>query len=84
METKASCILLEFVRIKLGFHCCFTVNLIRRSGGLVMLWKEDISLEVVNFSNQHIHAKVREVGCEQDSFIIGFYGSPITYKRDFS
>lgn len=84
METKTSSVILESVRIRLGFHDCLTVNPVGRSGGLAMLWKEESSLEVVNFSNQHIHTRVRELGCERNLFITGFYGSPITCRRVFS
>lgn len=78
METKASNAIFENVRNRLGFHCCFTVTSIGRSGGMALLWKEDIPLEVINFLTQHIHARVREMGCEENFFITGFYGSPVT------
>lgn len=84
METKSSCGILEEVRIKLGFYGCFTVKPIRRSGGLAMLWKEELSLEVVNFSNHHIHVKVRAEGCELDIYFTGFYGAPMTSNQDHS
>ena len=44
-------------------------------GGLAFLWKNDVSLEVINFIVNHVWAKVTE----EDGFIwylIGFYGWP--------
>lgn len=37
METKTPSATLEFFRIRLGFHSCFTVNPIGRSGGLASI-----------------------------------------------
>ena len=44
-------------------------------GGLALLWKEEVTLDVINFTNNHILAKV----VENDGFmwhLIGFYGWP--------
>ena len=42
-------------------------------GGLALMWKEEVNLDVVNFTDNHILAKV----VESDGFVwhlIGFYG----------
>ena len=46
-------------------------------GGLTFLWKNDIRLEVINYTANHVLAKVTE----EDGFIwfmTGFYGWPET------
>lgn len=42
------------LRRKLGFKNCFVVDLVSRSGRVAMLWKEEVNLEVFNYSLRHI------------------------------
>lgn len=49
---------LEFCKFKLDFCNCFGVDRIGRSGGLTLLWTDDIQLSIVNFTKNHIHAIV--------------------------
>ena len=45
------------------------------SGELALLWKEEVTLDVINFTDNHILAKV----VEKDGFVwylTGFYGWP--------
>lgn len=37
---------MEWLRVKLGFDGLFVVDPVGQSGGLALLWKEDIKLEV--------------------------------------
>jgi hypothetical protein len=37
------------VRVKLGFVGAFTIDLVGRSGGLALIWKEDKEVEIQNF-----------------------------------
>lgn len=60
------------------------MNPIGRSEGLAMLWTENIFLEMINYSNHHIHARIREVGSENTQFIIGLYDSPNICSREAS
>ena len=42
-------------------------------GGLALLWKEEVTLDIINFTDNHILAKV----VENDGFVwyfTGFYG----------
>ena len=51
-------------------------------GGLAFLWKNDVSLEVINFIVNHVLAKVTK----EDGFVwylTGFYGRLETTKRKF-
>ena len=49
-------------------------------GGLAFLWKNDIKLEVINYTANHVLAKVSE----EDGFVwfmTGFYGWPETQQK---
>lgn len=84
METKVHCHRLELVCNRVGFHTCLMVNPVEKIGGLALLWKEDTSLKILKFANNHIHAKVWELGSEKLLYITGFYGTPITNRRQVS
>jgi hypothetical protein len=49
------------MRSKLGFERMFVVDYVGRSGGLALLWKEEVELEIQNYSIQHINALVKSV-----------------------
>ncbi|XP_050241136.1 uncharacterized protein LOC126690037 [Quercus robur] len=78
------CFLMETRLDKSGFemHCGdlpFKNKLILKKpnsgGGLALLWKEEMNLDVINFTDNHILAKVME----DDGFVwhlTGFYGWP--------
>lgn len=57
METKGSKSLLESVKRKIRFTNCFVVESIGKSGGLALMWNEDTLLNIVNYSQFHIHSK---------------------------
>jgi hypothetical protein len=59
METKMLQKWAATVRIKLGFGHCFVVDCHGKGGGLMMLWKDDILVEIQNYSRCHINAVVR-------------------------
>ena len=49
-------------------------------GGLALLWKNDINMEVVNYTTNHVLAKI----IEEDRFVwymIGFYGWPNAQQK---
>lgn len=56
------------------------MNSIGRKVGLALLWFDGIELEIVNYSNYHIHAKVRNGAQGVDGFLTGFYGMPENMK----
>ncbi|KAM4069726.1 hypothetical protein ACB094_12G111200 [Castanea mollissima] len=80
------CFLVETRLDKKGYkkHCKdlpfpnqFIVKNPDSSGGLAMVWKNDVDIDVINFTQNHILAKVRE----EDGFVwymTGFYGWPET------
>lgn len=66
---------MEFCKYKLGLQHCFVVDCKGHSGGIAMLWKDEIKFYVLNFLKYHIHAKI----CVDDVnkmewFITGVYG----------
>lgn len=50
METKLRKIKMENVRCKLGYLNMFVVDRVGRSGGLALLWSDDILVTIQNFS----------------------------------
>lgn len=58
METKMRMNKMELIKFKMGFQNMFVVDCVRRSGGLVLFWKDDIEVEIQNFSRRHINAKM--------------------------
>lgn len=60
METKCGSKKLEYLKHKIGYPNMFCVNSIGRKEGLVMLWKVEENIEVINYSNHHIHLSVKQ------------------------
>lgn len=56
MKTKILKDRMERVRNRVGLPNCFSINLVEKSGGLALCWTSNVALEVVNFSNSHVHA----------------------------
>ena len=52
-----------------------------RSGGLAMLWKREVQLEIMGYSRNHIDAIVTEQVSGYRWRITSFYGHPKTHKR---
>lgn len=50
VETKTNDVRMGSMRRKLGFLDFLVVNAIGRYGGLVMLWKGELKVDIVNFS----------------------------------
>jgi exonuclease III len=81
IETLCSKSCLEWLRVMLGFVGLFVVDLVGRSGGLTIFWKEDCLLEIYNYSRRHINAiiKVGDGGvCWK---FTGFHGHPVCAQR---
>ncbi|GLT72801.1 hypothetical protein SLA2020_447050 [Shorea laevis] len=81
METKLRRTEMASLRVKLGFDSLFVVDSVRRSGGLAMLWKEEVNLEIQNYSLRHINAVITETGQSFQWKMTGFYGHPETAHR---
>jgi hypothetical protein len=81
IETLSSGSKMEKIRCKLAFEGLFVVNPVGRSGGLALLWKENSSLEIFNYSRQHINAIIRNDNGSPDWKFTGFYGFPNAARR---
>ena len=89
-EAPTVCFLMETRLDKEGFkhHCRelafpnkFIVKKPHSGGGLALVWKEDVKLEVFNYTDNHILAKVSERSGFQ-WFLAGFYGWPdVSHKH---
>lgn len=62
------------VKCRIGFANYFLVNPIGRSGGLSMLWNEDVTLVIVNYSNYHIHSRIHGLCNDDGYFLTRLYG----------
>ncbi|XP_042982759.1 uncharacterized protein LOC122311987 [Carya illinoinensis] len=81
IETKANASRLDGVRRRLGFEGCFVVEAVGRKGGLALLWREEVGVEVYNFSQWHISVWMGKGGESARWLLFGFYGQPETAKR---
>ena len=72
----------KMVRIKqkLGYNNMLVVDSVGRSGGLVLFWKHEMGLEILNYSRRHIHAIIKPINMTPWWFT-GFYGHPEAHKR---
>jgi hypothetical protein len=64
METRLSEHEMEKVRIKCGFACGIMVGCKgsgkERSGGLALMWNDQINISIISFSLNHIHGRVED------------------------
>jgi hypothetical protein len=81
METKLRKQKMEIIRSRLGFPNMIAVDSKGRSGGLAMLWGEDIHVEIQNYSQRHINGRVSIPGGGGTWMLTGFYGHPDPSKR---
>jgi exonuclease III len=84
METLCSKQYMECIRIKLQFDNLFVVDPVGRSGRLALFWKNQVELEIYNYSRRHIHAVVKSTEGKLLWKLTGFYGHPDCNKRDKS
>ena len=64
-------------------NCLFVLSN-GQSGGLAMIWKKDVNLDIVTYGPHHIDAIVTETDSGFRWRITGFYGHPDTHKRNDS
>lgn len=67
------------MRVLLKYDCGFSVPSNGRSGGLAILWKEELNLSIISFSLGHIDAAVKN--SENWWRFTRFYGNPMPHKR---
>ncbi|XP_041025339.1 uncharacterized protein LOC121265718 [Juglans microcarpa x Juglans regia] len=84
VETKCRRNRMEVVRRCLQMDGCFSVDCVGFSGGTALIWKEDWSVKVINYTRWHISALIQEEGSGPTWQFTGFYGHPDTGKRSSS
>ena len=81
METKLEKTSLERIGRRLQFHNIFVVPRINRGGGLALLWRDEISLDIQTYFDHHIDAFI--IHRVDDAWrFTGFYGDPETTNRE--
>ncbi|CAM8913033.1 unnamed protein product [Rhodiola kirilowii] len=75
IETKKSDADWNFLRCKLGFSGCLPVASQGRSGGLVLMWTEDVEVDLNNLSSYHIDVEVRGLADYEFQLTL-LYGRP--------
>ena len=80
METKFDVSEMDGIKRKIERQQGLVVPRVRRGGGLALLWKNTMKVDVLTYSPRHIDAIViKEQGMKKWCFI-GFYGYPETKK----
>ena len=72
---------MEKEKEKAGFINGLVIPSSGRSGGLALLWKKDIVVEVQGYSGNYIDAIVTDPTTGFKWQITGFYGHPETHRR---
>lgn len=76
IETKASLSWMERLKYDLEFIQGPIVPSDGKSGGLALLWKEEMNVNVETYSNSHIDAMITNPATNLVWKVIGFYGHP--------
>ena len=83
-KTKATTDRMKGFQHKLGITQGIIVPSDGKSGGLVMLWKEGVDVRFKSCSHSHIEVVVQGEGSGGPWRTTGFYGHPVTSKRQSS
>src|SRR3954469_3133547 len=51
---------LESIRVMLKFDSCLSVDVVGRSGGLAVLWRDSANCRIVNFSRNYVNMLVED------------------------
>ncbi|KAL4334407.1 hypothetical protein GQ457_07G010750 [Hibiscus cannabinus] len=80
-EPRISGCVVDRVVAKLGFPHSFRVESHGFSGGIWILWNDEVTVEILTFSNQFIHIRFRVVGNGTSALLTAVYASPCRSKR---
>ncbi|KAM1107410.1 hypothetical protein EV1_004132 [Malus domestica] len=80
-DTRSNVAQIEKLRKKLNFDRSFTMASRGRSGGLCVLWKDDIDLNLQSYSQNHIDLDVGGIGDVDYWRITCFFGFPVVRDR---
>ena len=85
METKIKAKRVEDMKFTLGFAGSFAVDSVGLSGGIGLFWSRDVTVDLKNFSKNHIDVLVHSNN--QNAYVwrfTGFYGAPRAEERHHS
>lgn len=82
-ETKLSVMQMNNVGKKLKLESCFAVSSNGKSGGLAMLWSQDINVDIASFSDHHIDVEV-EVENGKHMRCTWVYGHPEASQEKYT
>jgi hypothetical protein len=71
---------IEEFRYMLGYDYCFAPDRVGRGGGIALFWRKTINCTIVNYSSNHINAKIEENN-NNSWLLTGFYGYPEGGRR---
>ncbi|KAK2647505.1 hypothetical protein Ddye_014994 [Dipteronia dyeriana] len=80
METKVNHVVMENIRVKLGYAGKFVVDVVGRKGGLCLFWSDNLDVSLLSYSLFHIDVRVVSHNDTTWRFT-GFYGHPESNKR---
>jgi hypothetical protein len=70
------------LRLRLGYPNAFAVNCVGLSGGLALLWSNDVTVDLKSYSRNHIDVWITEGGAVDCQWrFTGFYGDPSRSRR---
>ncbi|CAM8939724.1 unnamed protein product [Rhodiola kirilowii] len=78
LETKRREVDRDWIQWKLGFCNCLMVGCRGLSGGLAMLWEDDLDVSLLSYSKNHIDVVVRS---QKEFRLTLFYGEPAVSNR---
>ena len=80
METKQTIEEMKKIQEDLRYNAMLAVPCIRRTGGLAMLWKSEVSLDIQTYSLNHIDTHILN-DPSTPWRLTGFYGKPEDHRK---
>ena len=70
---------MEEVKDAIGFSGKLAIDAKGKGGGLCLMWKWGVNVEIVEFNKNLVAVKIKEAMCEW--LLVGFHGSPYPAKK---
>lgn len=83
MKTKLLATQLDTIKWRLGMHACTRENNEGRAGGLVVMWKDTMDIQLCSFSRYHMHTSIKPPNGSIWLFM-GFYGHPNAARKEIT
>jgi exonuclease III len=80
-ETLCHANKVEELRRNINFDSCFAVDREGRGGGLALMWKQEKSCEIQNYSKNFINVIIKDNLRQNEWRLTGFYGIPQRGQR---